>query len=83
MGRKARRPAGDPGAQGDIRQPLRPGNIVRGQFCRRKVIWDEIIARTARGKSELKAIAEFELLRAPLSRSRGRTAAAHLPVAVQ
>jgi hypothetical protein len=42
----------------------RPGNIIRVQFCRRRVIWDEIIARTARGKSEPEAVEELELLRA-------------------
>ena len=42
----------------------RPCNIVRVQFCRRKVIWDEIPARVARGKSEEEAITELELLRA-------------------
>jgi hypothetical protein len=41
----------------------RPGNTIRIQFCCRKVIWDEIQARTARGKSEDEAIAELELLR--------------------
>jgi hypothetical protein len=41
----------------------RPGNTIRIQFCRRKVIWDEIQARIARGKSEDEAIAELELLR--------------------
>jgi hypothetical protein len=42
----------------------RPGNVVRVQFCRRKVIWDAVLARTARGKSEAEAVAELELLRA-------------------
>jgi hypothetical protein len=42
----------------------RPGNTVRVQFCRRKVIWDELLARVARGKSEEEAVAELELLRA-------------------
>jgi hypothetical protein len=42
----------------------RPGNGVRVQFCRRKVIWDAVLARTARGKSEEEAVAELELLRA-------------------
>ena len=41
-----------------------PGNTVRVQFCRRKVIWDELLARVARGKSEEEAVAELELLRA-------------------
>ena len=45
----------------------RPSNTVRVQFCRRKVIWDEIIARIARGKSEVEAVAELELLRAGCS----------------
>lgn len=40
----------------------RPSNVVRVQFCRRKVIWDEVLARTARGKSAYEAVAE--LLRA-------------------
>ncbi|KAM5344531.1 hypothetical protein ACJ41O_013067 [Fusarium nematophilum] len=42
----------------------RPGNGVRVQFCRRKVIWDELLARTASGKSMEEAVAELELLRA-------------------
>lgn len=42
----------------------RPGNTVRVQFCRRKVVWDELLARTARGKSEEEAVTELELLRA-------------------
>ncbi len=42
----------------------RPGNGVRVQFCRRKVIWDAVLARTARGKSEEEAVTELELLRA-------------------
>jgi hypothetical protein len=48
----------------------RPGNTVRVQFCRRKVIWDEILARIARGKSEEEVIAELELLRAGRSLNR-------------
>ena len=48
----------------------RPGNVVRVQFCRRKVIWDELLARTARGKSEEEAVAELELLRAGRSLNR-------------
>jgi hypothetical protein len=48
----------------------RPGNAVRVQFCRRKVIWDELLARTARGKSEAEAIAELEQLRAGRSLNR-------------
>jgi hypothetical protein len=42
----------------------RPGNTVRVQFCRRKVVWDEVLARVARGKSEEEAVTELELLRA-------------------
>jgi Centromere DNA-binding protein complex CBF3 subunit, domain 2/Transcriptional activator of glycolytic enzymes len=42
----------------------RPSNTVRVQFCRRKVIWDAVQARVARGGSEEEAIAELELLRA-------------------
>lgn len=42
----------------------RPGNTIRVQFCRRKVIWDELLGRIARGKSEAEAVAELELLRA-------------------
>jgi hypothetical protein len=41
----------------------RPGNAIRLAFSRRKVIWDEIAACTARGKSIDEAIAELELLR--------------------
>ena len=42
----------------------RPTNAVRVQFCRRKVIWDEVLARTARGRNADEAVAELELLRA-------------------
>ncbi|KAJ0127079.1 Uncharacterized protein HZ326_29818 [Fusarium oxysporum f. sp. albedinis] len=48
----------------------RPGNRVRVQFCRRKVIWDELLARTASGKNEEEAVAELELLRAGRSLNR-------------
>jgi len=48
----------------------RPGNIARVQFCRRKVIWDELQARTARGKSMEEAIAELEQLRGGRSLNR-------------
>jgi hypothetical protein len=48
----------------------RPGNGVRVQFCRRKVIWDELLARMASGKSEEEAVAELELLRAGWSLNR-------------
>ncbi|KAJ0129218.1 hypothetical protein HZ326_27681, partial [Fusarium oxysporum f. sp. albedinis] len=48
----------------------RPGNGVRVQFCRRKVIWDELLARTASGKNEEEAVAELELLRAGRSLNR-------------
>ena len=48
----------------------RPGNTVRVQFCRRKVIWDALRARTARGKSVEEAIAELEQLRAGQSLKR-------------
>ncbi|KNB17625.1 hypothetical protein FOXG_21990 [Fusarium oxysporum f. sp. lycopersici 4287] len=48
----------------------RPGNGIRVQFCRRKVIWDELLARTASGKSEEEAVAELELLRAGWSLNR-------------
>jgi len=40
------------------------------QFCRRKVIWDALRARTARGKSVEEAIAELEQLRAGQSLKR-------------
>ena len=42
----------------------RPGNTVKVQICRRKVFWDAIRARTARGRTEEEAVAELELLRA-------------------
>lgn len=42
----------------------RPGNRIRVQFCRRKVIWDELQARIASGKREEEAISELESLRA-------------------
>ncbi|RKK06602.1 hypothetical protein BFJ65_g18500 [Fusarium oxysporum f. sp. cepae] len=48
----------------------RPGNGIRVQFCRRKVIWDELLARTASGKNEEEAVAELELLRAGRSLNR-------------
>lgn len=48
----------------------RPGNVVRVQFCRRKVLWDELSARIARGKSEEEAIGELEQLRAGRSLNR-------------
>ncbi|KAH7461576.1 hypothetical protein FOMA001_g19032 [Fusarium oxysporum f. sp. matthiolae] len=48
----------------------RPRNGIRVQFCRRKVIWDELLARTASGKSEEEAVAELELLRAGRSLNR-------------
>jgi hypothetical protein len=38
----------------------RPGNTIRVQFCRRKVLWDEIKARIARGKAEDEVIADLE-----------------------
>jgi hypothetical protein len=48
----------------------RPGNGVRVQYCCRKVIWDELLARTASGKNEEEAVAELELLRAGRSLNR-------------
>ncbi|KAM4067513.1 centromere DNA-binding protein complex CBF3 subunit [Hirsutella rhossiliensis] len=48
----------------------RPGNGVRVQFCRRKVIWDELLARMASGKCKEAAVAELELLRAGRSLNR-------------
>jgi hypothetical protein len=39
----------------------RPGNVIRVQFCRRKVLWDTIRARIARGKTADEAVAELEL----------------------
>ena len=30
----------------------RPGNAVRVQFCRRKVLWDEVMARVAHNKTK-------------------------------
>jgi hypothetical protein len=42
----------------------RPGNTLKVQFCRRKVIWDAIRARMARGRTEEEAVAELEQLRA-------------------
>jgi hypothetical protein len=41
----------------------RPGGTIRVQFCRRKVIWDELLTRVARGQSEDEAVAELERLR--------------------
>ncbi|XP_044715219.1 centromere DNA-binding protein complex CBF3 subunit [Hirsutella rhossiliensis] len=46
------------------------GNGVRVQFCRRKVIWDELLARMASGKCKEAAVAELELLRAGRSLNR-------------
>ncbi|XP_044721454.1 centromere DNA-binding protein complex CBF3 subunit [Hirsutella rhossiliensis] len=40
------------------------------QFCRRKVIWDELLARMASGKCKEAAVAELELLRAGRSLNR-------------
>jgi hypothetical protein len=37
-----------------------PGNTVKVQFCRRKVIWDAVRACTARGRTEEEAVAELE-----------------------
>jgi hypothetical protein len=48
----------------------RPGSVIRVQFCRRKVIWDELLARIARGKREEEAVAELEQLRAGRSLNR-------------
>ena len=41
----------------------RPGGTIRVQFCRRKIIWDAVSSRIARGKSEAEAVAEVERLR--------------------
>ena len=41
----------------------RPGNTLKVQFCRRKVIWDAVRVYMARGKTEEEAIAELEQLR--------------------
>ena len=48
----------------------RPGGTLRVQFCRRKVIWDAILARVASGRSEEEAVAEVERLRAGQSLNR-------------
>ena len=48
----------------------RPGSMIRVQFCRRKVIWDELLTRVARGQSEDEAVAELERLRADRSLNR-------------
>jgi hypothetical protein len=48
----------------------RLGNTIRVQFCRRKVIWDELQARVAHIKSEDETVAELELLRAGRGLSR-------------
>ncbi|KAJ6437110.1 High-osmolarity-induced transcription protein 1 [Purpureocillium lavendulum] len=48
----------------------RPGNGVRVQFCRRKVIWDELLGRMASGKCKEEAVAELEHLRAGRSLNR-------------
>jgi hypothetical protein len=42
----------------------RPGNTIKVQFCRRKVIWDAVRARRARGRTEEEAVDELEQLRA-------------------
>jgi hypothetical protein len=44
-----------------------PGNAIRIAFSCRKVLWDEILACMACGKSVDKAVAELELLRASRS----------------
>lgn len=41
----------------------RPGTNIRVQFCRRKVIWDEVRARIAKGRTEEEAVKELEQLR--------------------
>ena len=41
----------------------RPGNVIRVQFCRRKVIWDAVLARIAAGATEEAAVAELEHIR--------------------
>jgi hypothetical protein len=48
----------------------RPGSMIRVQFCRRKVIWDELLTRVARGQSEHEAVADLERLRAGRSLNR-------------
>lgn len=48
----------------------RPGNTLRVQFCRRKVIWDAILIRIAGGRSEAEAVAEVERIRAGGSLNR-------------
>jgi hypothetical protein len=40
------------------------------QFCRQKVIWNELLARIARSKSEKEAVAELKQLRASQSLNR-------------
>lgn len=41
----------------------RPGSNIRVQFCRRKVIWNELRTRIAKGRTEEEAITELEQLR--------------------
>jgi hypothetical protein len=48
----------------------RPDNKVRVQFCRRKVIWDEILRLIRSGKSEAEAVRAVEALRAGQSLNR-------------
>ncbi|KAH7462206.1 hypothetical protein FOMA001_g18646 [Fusarium oxysporum f. sp. matthiolae] len=49
---------------------LKNGYIFITGMSGRKVIWDELLARTASGKSEEEAVAELELLRAGRSLNR-------------
>lgn len=65
--------AGQPAVQeleGKWGSRWRPGNTLRVQFCRRKVIWDAILARIAGGRSEEAAVAEVERMRAGKSLNR-------------
>jgi hypothetical protein len=54
------RPASCTRTRGGVGEPL----AARVQFCRRKLLWDEVIARVTRGKTVEEAITELELLRA-------------------
>ena len=41
----------------------RPGSNIRVQFCRRKVIWDEVRVRISQGRTEEEVVEELEQLR--------------------
>jgi hypothetical protein len=65
---------GEPGPVRDLEDRYgsrwRPDNKVRVQFCRRKVVWDEVLRLIRSGKSEEEALRAVEALRAGQSLNR-------------